>query len=311
MVPSPSDGLPEDLFECGICRDLLLDPVTLSCCGKSFCQDCLRELLLSAASTGTARCPAGCGQKVPFRLPPRSHVLQKCLEAIVPEELARRRQEAAEAEAGEAEALPGGFKTWEEVVAAKDLYINAVIVAAAGAPGVVVGSRTEGRVTVIFDERTDFGRGSINVLPFEIVRQLPRHFGVRLLEPVVAVEDLHAGATLLAHLGTRGIVIAQHGDDRLRVQFDRRADGSENPINVLPHQIQPHRKLLGGYDVGQRVAASQDLFANDQMLVRSGTEGTVHSEYSDARLVVKFDARVDGSPNALNVTPAEVRALEP
>mmetsp|Transcript_139972 Transcript_139972/g.390209 ORF Transcript_139972/g.390209 Transcript_139972/m.390209 type:complete len:341 (-) Transcript_139972:169-1191(-) len=338
MVPPPTDGLPEDFFECGICKDLLLDPVTLSCCGKSFCQDCLRQCLRAAAKTGVARCPAGCGQIVPFRLPAPSQLLQRCLEALEPEALARRREAAAELEAEEAEAepgeaeaggaevgagdppvaaaadgLPGGFQVWEEVAASRDLTVGDRIVAVWGTPGVVLGpaERTPDRIEVIFDERTDFARSSLNVRPFELERQLPAHFGVRIAQPVVATKDLFCGPTLLARLGSRGVVRCRHSEERATVQFDQRADGSELPVNVHFSEVTPQRTLLGGYRVGQRVAASQDLFSGNTLMVHSGTLGSVCCEYSDARLTVKFDSRADGSSCGVNLTLAELRPLTP
>lgn len=310
MVPAPV--LPEDLFECGICRELLLEPVTLSCCGRSFCRDCLRSLLQSAVHTGVARCPGGCDGVVPFRLPPRSYLLQRCLEAAAPEELERRQREA-EDELALAQPIPGGFEAWSEVAASQDLRIDPQIVVGFGTPGIVVGPAAgkEDRVRVMFDTRLDFQRGHIDVKPFELIKQLPSHFGVKIGESVVAVQDLHHDVTLMAPLGTRGVALRQHGEIRIVVQFDRRVDGSHLPINVLYSEVMPHRKLLGGYDVGQRVEAAMDLFADETLMVRSGVQGVVMCEYSSSRLTVKFDERADGRPNAVNVIPCEIRALPP
>jgi len=309
MVPPPSDGLPEDTLECGICRELLLDPVTLSCCGKSFCLDCLRQLLLASKEIGVARCPAGCGGQVPFRLPPRSYTLQRCIEALEPEKLERRRREAAEDGAAGDEDLPGGFKPWEEVAAMMDLEMAGATVVKEGTPGVVLDSTRPSRVTVLFDERCDFRRSALHVMPFEIGRQLPPRCGVRLRQPVVAAMDLYSGDRLLTTLGTRGIALCVAGEDRIRVKFDWRADGSDMCVNVCYCEVRPHRKLLGGYDVGQRVAAVGDLFAEAALLVRSGTAGSVLSEYSDARLTVAFDERADGRPSSVNVLLHEIQPI--
>mmetsp|Transcript_91969 Transcript_91969/g.268986 ORF Transcript_91969/g.268986 Transcript_91969/m.268986 type:complete len:311 (+) Transcript_91969:88-1020(+) len=304
------DALSEDLFECGICKELLLDPVTLSCCGKSFCQGCLRDLLLSVAETGVARCPAGCGRVVPFHLPPRSYVLQQCLEAGAAEEIARRRA----AEESEVAALPGDFEAWEEVAASQDLTIRERIVVAYGTPGVLLGSRREGRLEVVFDERTDFRHGSLHVQPFELLRQLPSHFGVRIGQRVVAVVELGNASqgTVFARVGAHGTALRRHGEDRLVVQMEEtREDGSDLPLRVHYSEVMPSRTLLGGYRVGQHVQASLDLYQNETLLMRAGTTGVVHGEYSDVRLTVQFDGSADGSPRRLNVTVPEIQPLEP
>ena len=93
-----------ELFCCGICEDLMLAPTTplrevidlclcvrLVCCGRSFCKECLRQWIkVQAQQGGCPRCPGGCTQKLPFRLPKHSIAICKAMEQLVPESLALR-----------------------------------------------------------------------------------------------------------------------------------------------------------------------------------------------------------------------------
>ena len=99
------------------------------CCGRSFCKECLRLWIkVQAQQGGCPRCPGGCTQKLPFRLPKHSVALRKAMEQLVPESLALRMQEAEE----EPVCL-GGLKAvleivvhrcvqaWQEVAASRDI----------------------------------------------------------------------------------------------------------------------------------------------------------------------------------------------
>ncbi|KAG5887269.1 hypothetical protein JTB14_015706 [Gonioctena quinquepunctata] len=46
-VPEPKLEIPEELV-CGICSDLLTDAVMIPCCGNSFCDECIRGVLLES-----------------------------------------------------------------------------------------------------------------------------------------------------------------------------------------------------------------------------------------------------------------------
>nr|XP_023022973.1 E3 ubiquitin-protein ligase RBBP6 isoform X1 [Leptinotarsa decemlineata] len=46
-VPEPKLDIPEDLV-CSICSDLLTDAVMIPCCGNSFCDECIRGVLLES-----------------------------------------------------------------------------------------------------------------------------------------------------------------------------------------------------------------------------------------------------------------------
>ncbi|KAJ8923332.1 hypothetical protein NQ315_001890 [Exocentrus adspersus] len=46
-VPEPKTEIPEDLL-CNICSDLLTDAVMIPCCGNSFCDECIRSVLLES-----------------------------------------------------------------------------------------------------------------------------------------------------------------------------------------------------------------------------------------------------------------------
>lgn len=46
-VPAPKVEIPDDLI-CSICQDLLADAVMIPCCGNSFCDECIRSVLLES-----------------------------------------------------------------------------------------------------------------------------------------------------------------------------------------------------------------------------------------------------------------------
>merc|ERR550514_1318887 len=94
---NPEDDEVAELFSCGICDDVMLDPTTLGCCGKSFCRRCLCQWIRTTVhSAGIPRCPGGCTAKLPFRLPARSLQLRNAIEQLVPKALEVRQKEAAE-----------------------------------------------------------------------------------------------------------------------------------------------------------------------------------------------------------------------
>eukprot|EP00747_Dinoflagellata_sp_TGD_P214421 gnl/TRDRNA2_/TRDRNA2_87280_c0_seq1.p1 gnl/TRDRNA2_/TRDRNA2_87280_c0~~gnl/TRDRNA2_/TRDRNA2_87280_c0_seq1.p1 ORF type:complete len:320 (+),score=53.84 gnl/TRDRNA2_/TRDRNA2_87280_c0_seq1:51-1010(+) len=301
--------IPEGLFDCGVCARLLLDPVTLSCCGKAFCRECLKICLKKGVlQSGVPRCPAGCGGKLPFRLPPRSEALHETIQILMPEEEVNERRD----EEDEPEPIPGGFAALEEVAASQDLKIGDVTAVAFGMSGVIVGpSAVEGRVLVKFDARMDIDidrpAQCLDVQPFEIMRQLPpQKFGeLRIGQRVCASMDLVSGPTLVVRFATSGVILRQFNEDRVAVQFDERADGVAGPLSVQPFEIQPARALAGGFRLANRVSAAKDLFAENTLLVPCGSLGVVKGPYSDTRITVKFDDR----EVPVNVVPAEIRLV--
>jgi hypothetical protein len=320
MVPPLGEGLAsdllEDLFECSLCCNTVLEPSTLACCGSTYCRACLQKWVLkNVRQSGVPRCPqAGCAQRLPLRLPVKSVMLERTMEILIPEEVQQRREEAwkdAEEEEEE-EVIPGGFVLYDDVAASRDLTIgeDRQIVVPFGASGVVVGRFNEERLTVKFDERMDGSEGCLNVKPFEVLKQLPLRFGVRLGQRVVATRDLMIGLQLAVRFGTRGVVLASYtgeaGEDRVTVQFDERADGGANSVNCLPCEIAPSRKLAGGFELAQSVSAAFDLISGDTVIVKAGTTGTIIKEYNDLRVSVLFSHREDGLRHMVNVTPAEI-----
>merc|ERR1719262_2162407 len=102
LAENAEDDAVAELFSCGICDDVMLDPTTLGCCGRSFCRRCLRQWTrTSVHSAGIPRCPGGCAQKLPFRLPARSHALRTAIEQLLPKRLERRKKDDEEQESCE------------------------------------------------------------------------------------------------------------------------------------------------------------------------------------------------------------------
>jgi len=69
------------IFECPVCRELLLNPVTLKC-GHSLCEECMIQYLENG--TGRCKCPAGCQTVIPFYLPPVNVTLRQALNNKLP-----------------------------------------------------------------------------------------------------------------------------------------------------------------------------------------------------------------------------------
>lgn len=306
----------DDIFECSICADLILEPLTLSCCGKSFCRSCLRNCLeMGAKQEFVPSCPSGCGNKMPLPLPAVNHMLQQVIQVLRPQDLARRRKERDES--SDEIATPygvlvsSGFEIGQEVAAAHQLHIKHRTVAHLGSRAVVLaGDLVAGRITVKFHERLDGRSECVHVLPLQIVPQLPASCGVSVGQRVLAAMNLYVGSTAIVWRGTEGVVECLTPDMlelRLTVQFSQRADGSSSKVNVTPMEITPFCILAGGFWPMQKVQAATDLYAGGKKIVRAGIPGIICARFSETRFSVKFDDREDGSDAMVNVTPEEVR----
>jgi len=299
------------LFLCGICDDLMLDPTTLGCCGKSFCRGCLRQWIRTSVHTaGIPRCPAGCTAKLPIRLPARSHALRTAIEQLAPVRLEQRKKEAEEEEAAlEEEVCHGGFRPWQEIVANRDIIFCTNLGVRQGTPGMVIGNFGDGfHLTVKFDEREDGSELCVVVLPEALMAPLPG--GFRLGRRVVALYELMLNGVVGVRLGTGGVVVGRVSEDRLMVLFDARVDtgtGPGGPVSVSYREVGVQRPLVGGFSIAQEVQSAMDLVVGNQVVVRAGTRGSVLAEFSDTRLTVLFDSSEDGGQSCFNVLPMEVR----
>lgn len=324
MAPAPGAGVEGteeraaaadravDELECNLCTDTVYSPTTLQCCGKTFCRRCLQKWLRkSVEQAGVPRCPAGCGSKLPFKLPARNQMLQRVVEAVAAQELERRKEEDAEYAAEEPE-VPGEFFAWQEVAAKTTLSAGAKHIVKAFTSGIVVGpARSEGRVTVKFEWREDGSELCVDVMPSEIMLQLPQHLSFRVGDTVAAAHDLRNGDRLLVSFGAKGRLVgtAQINDAlRLVVQFEERCDGAAGALSVLPCEVVAPGPYIGGFSVAQRVHAARDLVSGNTLLAREGAGGVVLGPYSDIRVTVRFDERADGANMAVNVTSDEIRS---
>jgi len=313
MAPVAFDASDEEavaeLFLCGICDDVFLDPTTLTCCGKSFCRGCLRQWVrTSVHSAGIPRCPGGCTAKIPYRLPARSHTLRSAVEQLVPNELARRVREDQEDYDAAQDHCHGGFRAWQEVAANRDIIFGTKLGVKQGAPGIIVGNFSDGcHVTVRFDEREDGSELCVNVLPEALMAPLPGAF--RLGQRVIALYELMLNDEIGVRLGTGGVVVGSLGEDRLMILFDARVDsgkGSVGPVSVGFREVTIQRTLVGGFNIAQRVQSAMDLIVGSQVVVKAGTCGSVLAEFSDTRLTVAFDTQ-EGSGSCFNVLPLEIK----
>jgi len=311
MVPGICTALPEGTLDCAICCDLVVGPTTLSCCGTTFCRRCLqRWIQKSVRTSGVPRCPgASCNRKLEFRLPAVNTMLEAVVEALAPDELKQRTEDdSADAEEDDMDVNLGGFASWQEVAAKGDLYCNDKLLVAAGAPGLTVKRQGSDRISVKFDQRVDDSELCVDVVPAELVHQIPERLIFRIGQHVVAARDLKCQSTLLVSFGVKGFVDGPaQEEDRLRVRFEEGADGREQPmINVLPSEIRLYQRGPGGYVFGQQVQAKQDLKSASRLIVRKGVRGVIRDYYNDLRLCVKFEAREDDCDHMVNVLPAEV-----
>eukprot|EP00440_Ansanella_granifera_P000080 gb/GFBE01000087.1/.p1 GENE.gb/GFBE01000087.1/~~gb/GFBE01000087.1/.p1 ORF type:complete len:482 (+),score=90.92 gb/GFBE01000087.1/:1-1446(+) len=304
-----------ETFCCGICEDLMLEPTTLVCCGQSFCRACLqRWTKTNAQSGGVPRCPGGCGQRVPFRLPKHSIALRKAMEQLLPEQVALRIQEAAQAveEEGAEDVCPGGFKAWQEIVANRDILYGNRSIVRQGSSGIVVGGCADGaHVTVKFDEREDGSELCVNLMPEAVMPPLPG--GFRLRQKVVAIFDLVLSSDMKVQLGSVGSVIGSLGEDRVTVLFEPPAVQAEEqrtfpefPVSVSIREVAAQRPLVGGFSIAQKVQSAMPLVVGSQVVVQAGCRGIVLGEYSESRLTVVFETSDDGAQSCLNVLPIEL-----
>eukprot|EP00930_Biecheleria_cincta_P035476 TRINITY_DN24397_c0_g1_i1.p1 TRINITY_DN24397_c0_g1~~TRINITY_DN24397_c0_g1_i1.p1 ORF type:complete len:550 (-),score=100.08 TRINITY_DN24397_c0_g1_i1:127-1776(-) len=314
-MPSLDDEAVAEVFGCGICEDILLDPITLSCCGRSFCKGCLQTWIkTNVRSTGIPRCPGGCSQKIPYRLPKHSITLRTAVEQLFPQRLEERRREEADAEE---DLYVGGFKAWEEVAASRDvLFANNAIGVRQGTHGIVVDKFSDGvHLTVKFDEREDGSDLCVNVIPEVLMHPLPG--GLRLGQKVVAIVELILTPVMKIPLGAVGSIIGAGGGDRITVLFDpplclpceleeQQKSFPYFPVSVSTRDVAPHRLLVGGFSIAQKVQSSGPLMVGSQTLVQAGCCGTVLGEFSDTRLTVLFENSAE-NPGCFNLLPHEIR----
>lgn len=231
------------------------------------------------------------------------------MDALIPEQLAQRRREAAEDEEPNEDLCHGGFRAWQEVAANRDVIFGNKLGVRQGTPGIVIGNFTDGcHVTVRFDEREDGSELCVNVLPEALMAPLPG--GFRLGQRVVALYDLMLNDEIGVRLGTGGTVVGRLGEDRLMVLFDARVDsgvGPDGPVSVSFREVTVQRLLVGGFTIAQRVQSAMDLIVGNRVVVRAGTRGSVLAEFSDTRLTVAFEPPDDGSQSCFNVLPLEIK----
>ena len=230
---------------CELCQEVLLDPVTLPCCGESFCKTCLQQWTVVKLDDGAprARCPSGCGKQIDYRLPSVSKLLRSLLEAEHANELAERRRDIRDQELEER--IAGSFGLWQEVAASRDLFVGENLAVAFGTSGVVLGRHEEGRVKVKFDLFLWGISGVFNVSPDEILPQLPSTFGVSIGQRVLASQDLIVASAVRVPFATLGTVVGPSSSpDRITVCFDTVTDG-QNRLDVQAFEILPNMELIG------------------------------------------------------------------
>ncbi|CAE7485668.1 BFAR [Symbiodinium necroappetens] len=261
-------------------EEVLLDPVTLPCCGESFCKTCLQQWTVVKLDDGAEHAS----------------------------ELAERRRDIRDQELEER--IAGGFGLWQEVAASRDLFVGENLAVAFGTSGVVLGRHEEGRVKVKFDLFLWGISGVFNVSPDEILPQLPSTFGVSIGQRVLASQDLIVASSVRVPFATLGTVVGPSSSpDRITVCFDTVTDG-QNRLDVQAFEILPNMELIGGFRVAQRVTAVENILLEGVVLVPPGAVGTVLSQYSDTRLTVMFEGRLDGRSEEFDAAAMRQRAVQ-
>eukprot|EP00434_Breviolum_minutum_P001103 symbB.v1.2.000965.t1/scaffold39.1/size394969/9 len=272
----------------------------------TYCQPCLRQWTITKLDDGapSARCPSSCGSRIDHRLPNVSKVLSRMLEASHPEELEQRRREDEE----EDEVILGGYAAWQEVAASRDIKVGERVMIACGTSGIVLCNHETTHIKVKFDASLH-GTGTVNVFVEDLMSQLPRNpLGLKIGDAVVAAMNLETGPVVAVPFGTYGTVLGAGQEGRIQVRFNASDKEPAKCLSVQSFELQPAKELVGGFRVAQRVKASVDIRAEETVLVQLGTYGTVLGEYSDTRLVVRFDQRMDGLEQAVNLGPGEIEA---
>eukprot|EP00913_Durusdinium_trenchii_P034161 g31970.t2 len=265
---------------CELCTEILLDPVTLPCCGESFCQECLRQWTITKLEDGAQRprcpagcgkkidyrlpqtskclrqwtitkledgaqrprCPAGCGKKIDYRLPQTSKVLRQLLESSHSAEIAERRGEAEDVTP-----LLGGFEAWQE-----DIVVGDQVYVSFGTSGVVLCNHETTHVKVKFDSVLH-GTGTLNVFPAQLMPQLPRsrsacgseQRALQIGEAVVAALNLTTGEppVVAVPFGTPGTIVGAAVEGRIEVLFT--SSSGPKRLNVQRFEIETAGELLG------------------------------------------------------------------
>jgi len=289
---APAADLFEDAFSCGICYDYFHEPITLSCCGKSFCCSCLQETILNRVKCGgIPRCPAGCNEKLPFKLPRSSQALKAAMEQAVPEEVQRRKEEALEEDSEKVKVCHGGFMPWQVVAAATHIGPPEVCVVSQGTHGIIIGNADDTEnVIVKFDKLENGSEHCINVSASALRNPLPG--GFQIGSPAASRGDFELDGTVAVHIGDVGIVCGLQGEGYVQVIFAECVAGRDRMMALPIEGMTPHKLLVGGFMLGQKVQACMDIPAIDHT-IRAGTQGIVFCENNDALLTVAFD--VEGS----------------
>lgn len=230
------------------------------------------------------------------------------MEHVVPDEVKRRAEDDEELAQDEPATCYGGFKSWQVVAASQDIVFGNLIGVRQGTPGIVVGNFNDGNhLTVKFDKREDASELCVTILPSTLMEPLPG--GFQLGQQVCASKQLMLGGSVVVQLGSLGMVVGAVDQQHMHVLFNERTDGMEGCLHVHCEMISPHRLLVGGFRLGQKIQACKDLVVNDHVAVPFNATGIVMGEYSDARLTVAFDVEGEGQSTHFNVPPTEVRAF--
>jgi len=125
--------------------------------------------------------------------------------------------------------------------------------------------------------------------------------GFSTWQAVAAARDIGFGLVVGVRQGTPGIVICNFQDGiHLVVKFEKREDGSEGVVNVLPTDLV--RPLPGDFRLGQKVVACVDLVLEDGSAVaKLGAEGAIIAPGLGDHVLVLFNERLDREDGPVNV----------
>mmetsp|Transcript_17064 Transcript_17064/g.30795 ORF Transcript_17064/g.30795 Transcript_17064/m.30795 type:complete len:461 (+) Transcript_17064:101-1483(+) len=303
-----------DLLLCPICNDPVKEPVTLPCCGDSFCCSCLKRHLTNAAREAKVPlCPtSGCSAALSFRLPAKARSLHEIMQCL------RAGAEASVKQLPEAHERCGDIGAWSSVIVSQDVYLEGHLVVRRGMTGLVICPGLSGEDWLVaFDHREDMLCTCVPVWQPVLSKPLPR--GLHLDDCVMAVTDLCVSPEVVIPFGTRGLVVEGFSSERVIVLFDNGIDGLPGRLCVDVQSIEPVRPLAGGFWPGQQVQCSSALVAGSGEMapqIVAGTSGIVVSAYNHVRLTVAFgsNSRLGGSKASkvwANVLPNDIHPWMP
>mmetsp|Transcript_5238 Transcript_5238/g.19606 ORF Transcript_5238/g.19606 Transcript_5238/m.19606 type:complete len:377 (+) Transcript_5238:438-1568(+) len=134
VQPGADDKQIRNLLKCSLCLSYLYEPVTLQCCGNTFCKDCLLRLYDSASTKNCRASCALCREVLSFqRELTVNKTLWQLVQQLVPQEKLLKRRQADCIEIPEVQ-LSGGLSTFQQSATIPLFVLNCTLYPGAPLP---------------------------------------------------------------------------------------------------------------------------------------------------------------------------------